>query len=199
MPEVGKGPASQLGDDVAADGVAETAAEQVARGTAAARVRRFQLWGLGGMLVISAAYLYFALQLPLGTAQRPRTGLFPSLVGILMVLASSWALVEVVRGKWTPAEDEHAELASYGPGGAFWKIPAITAVLIAYVLVATRLGHVAGAFVVAVVSLRLLRKRPWWQIILLAAVLAYGSDLLFEDLLGLRLPRGSWSLSWPWM
>lgn len=173
----------------------ETAAEQVAVASGAEAVRRFQLLGLGAMLILSLAYLYFALQLPRSTLERPRTGLFPTLVGILMVTASSWAIAEVLLGRWSLREEEHGELTSYGPGGAFWKIPALTAVLIGYVVVANRLGHVAGALLVAGITLPLLRRRPWWQIVLLAIALAYGSEFLFEDLLGLRLPRGSWSLS----
>lgn len=174
------------------------------------RVRRFQVIMLALVWVMAVVYVVLSLRLPLGDLQRPGPGFFPTGVGGLLVVFAGSALVFTLRrhrvgADIVDAEDsvddkdiEHdeagGEMSSYGPGGAFWRIPVITSVMVAYILIANRLGHLVAATCLSLVTIRLLGSRPWWQIVLLGAGLAILTTILFEDLLGMRLPRGSWNV-----
>lgn len=134
--------------------------------------------------LLGAAYLVAALALPAGSLDRPDVGFFPRLIGVLLVASAVAALIQTLLGHSVP-EGERAE------GGAFWRVPTILAGLVVHLLVAERIGHLlATAGLSALVIGILGRHRPWWQVALLALLLALGSSFIFENLLNMQLPRG---------
>ena len=137
----------------------------------------------GVLIAVGAVYLVQALALEQWSAQGPRAGFFPvvaaSLFFFCMVVDSVRLLVKTRRGT-----------APVAVGTFNWKVAAVLGSILGYLLLANVLGHIITAFVVVVALLRLLGKRPWWQVVVTALIAAVGSDFLFTGLLGLRLTSG---------
>ena len=140
------------------------------------------------LLVASAAYLFYALRMPLGTAARPGAGFYPAAVGafacgVALVLTAIAFRRAAVGGR--AIETAEADRDGRGPVG-----PAV-ATLAGFTLVMPWIGYPLAALLFVAVLLRQLGAG--WRGALLTAVLsAEGSYYLFAILLGVTLPRGFW-------
>jgi len=140
------------------------------------------------LLVVSAAYLFYALRMPLGAMARPGAGFYPAAVG---AFACGVALVVTAiafrRAAAGVGGTETAETTD-GAGRPVW--PAV-ATLAGFTLLMPWLGYPLAALLFVAVLLRQLGAG--WRSTLLTAVLsAEGSYYLFAILLGVTLPQGFW-------
>lgn len=141
--------------------------------------------------MVGIAYLLTALQIPVGTIRQPGPGLFPTIVGLLVVVAAAGALWQ----SWPKAPDGQP----VGPHGSEddetdpRRAIALLAVALVYPLAAGPLGHVIASWFVAAASIRLAGGRAILQIVVISLLLAVLSYYLF-DALGMRLPSGTF---WP--
>ena len=138
--------------------------------------------------VASAAYLFYALRMPLGTAARPGAGFYPAAVG---AFACGVALVVTAiafrRAAAGGREVETTETAHEGRG----PVRLAVATLAGFTLLMPWIGYPLAALLFVAVLLHQLGAG--WRGALLAAVLcAEGSYYLFAILLGVTLPQGFW-------
>jgi hypothetical protein len=138
------------------------------------------------LLALSAAYAVHALSYPLGSADRPGTGLFPFAVGLFGALvALGWTVAAVRR----PA-------AAGGPGaaaepGSLGRVATTAGLLTAFCFLLPRAGYPVMAFVFVAVLLRRLGL-PWALAAGVGLASALGSWYLFAGLLAVPLPAGAW-------
>lgn len=77
---------------------------------------------------------------------------------------------------------------------------AILATLALYLFLVSVLGHALTGSAVVALLLTVLGRRSWWKVALISVMAGFGTDLLFTQLLGLRLPDGIWNIGWSaWM
>ena len=136
-------------------------------------------------MALAILYLAASWQYPMGTISEPGPGLFPVLVACLWLMASvgtGWGAV----CKATQGQIEWPRGASLGRMGV------ILAALLAYMLLLSNIGHSIAAVVATFMALQALGGLRWPLKIGLAVAFGLGSYYLFDTLLGVPLPRGTW-------
>ncbi len=132
----------------------------------------FLVLGLG--VCVEGAHLGF------GSVHAPEPGFFPWIGGLLLTGLALTLLVRSWRATDAGARD-----------GASWARPALLMVALAlYVPLLEPLGYPLVTAGLCVVALRILESRRWGATIAASVVLALGSYLLFDRLLGVELPAG---------
>lgn len=135
------------------------------------------------LMAISVGYLALALQLPQRNEAGPDAGFFPvvavSLFLVCMAIDTARLLIRRAGGH-----------AAAQVGRFSWKVVVVLGTILGYLVLVQILGHLLTAMLLTATLLRLLGKRPWWQIAVAAVLAAVGSDFLFTQLLGLRLTAG---------
>lgn len=137
-------------------------------------------------LTLGAFYLAEGLRYPLGTLAQPGPGLYPALIGALVV----------VGGLGTALEARHlpAGVACGWPRGpALRRVLALIAAAFAYVVVLPYVGHVIAAAPVTLTIMRVMGLRSWPKGMGLTLAMALGSYYLFAILLRVPLPGGMWT------
>ncbi len=136
---------------------------------------------------LAVIYIGMALALPVGTWVSPGPGLFPALVGLLLLGLSISLLVE----SWRMDTRVVAEriLPAGAPGR---RVLGLVLSLIVYASLLTTLGYLVAGGLVTVVALRVLGMCSWRDTTLTAVVVAGASYGLFSVVLGVPLPVGAW-------
>lgn len=132
---------------------------------------------------LSAGYLALAARLPLGAMDQPGAGVFPVVVGILVLLSS----IAVVWEGWRMPADETVDM----PAGAdAARVLALLGLLVGYVLLLPWIGQLVGSFLFCLMVIRLLSRTPWPWLVVQAAAIAVAAELVFVRLLQVQMPRG---------
>ena len=134
-------------------------------------------------LLVSLGYLGLALQLPAGTRAQPGPGLFPLLVGIALVMTAAVHGLGVTLAPPPPA----ASVST----GARRRVLAVLGAFVGFGLLLPRVGYLAAALVFVAAALRQLGA-SWRLALLVAALAATASHLVFVLVLDVPLPRGTW-------
>ena len=132
------------------------------------------------VLVLAVLYTIGAVSYEVGTLASPKSGLFPALVGILLLVASGFRLYEeIVR-------------PSAGPeplGPVWWRVPAICASIGVFIYLLKPAGYPIASTVMTALLILFFGRRPRWAIVGIALTTADGSYYFFK-LLGVPLPPG---------
>ncbi len=136
-------------------------------------------------LLLSLGYLRGGLELPLGSADRPGAGVYPLLVGILLVVLSFSLFLQSLRGRAARDREE-----PFPRGADLKRVAAIGSVLALFVILLKPLGYAPTSFLLMAATLRLLGQKSWIRIIFVSAACAILSHFLFARLLGVPLPPG---------
>ncbi len=140
-------------------------------------------------LLVSAAYLWLACQLPAGTFTAPGAGFFPLAVGGLLVVVAAVLVAAAFRG-WAPdAGSAPAEPEPPAPG-AGRRVLVTYAGLAGFCALLPWAGYLVTAWLLVTALLRWLGDGAWWRATLAGLVVAIASHYLFAVLLGVPLPRG---------
>jgi putative tricarboxylic transport membrane protein len=140
-------------------------------------------------LLVSAAYLWRAWQLPAGTFAAPGAGFFPLAVGGFLVIVATVLVAAAFRG-WAPdAASASAEPEPPAPG-AGRRVLVTSAGLAGFCVLLPWAGYFVTAWLLVTVLLRRLGDAAWWRATLAGLVIAVVSHYLFAVLLGVALPRG---------
>lgn len=134
-------------------------------------------------LAIGAGYLVLAFGLPAGDLARPRFGFFPRIAATVLIGAALATGAEAFRAWRRGRRDVVAR-----PGPRAQRVFLLLGLLVLYVLLVGLLGHVPTASVVAALTIRIAGDRAWWQSAVLGVVLGVASMILFDWIMGMRLP-----------
>lgn len=139
-------------------------------------------------LVVAVAYLVLALQLPVGTLTEPELGLFPVLCGVVLLLGAVMTLIPRRTSSTATVIDEDTDVEEAAVGDTAWRVPVLAGFMALYAIGTWTLGHLIAAAVCGFAILRLVSRMSLWKQILIPVVVAVASFLLFNNLLGVRLP-----------
>jgi len=136
---------------------------------------------LGAYMIVSAFVFGF------GTPSKPGAGLFPALIGgVLLLLGAIW-LGQIVTGR---ARRESDEPFALDRGGAT-KIGITIAVIVGFALVLDLLGYQLTMLIAIAVLLKFIARSRWWVIAIIAVVFSLGTFTLFDFALGVPMPTSS--------
>ena len=143
---------------------------------------------IGGMvlLLFGMVTIVLALRMPIGTFRMAGTGMFPLILGILLMFLSCISLLKLLyqHKKTTTKSDSVAERGS----PVQWILFFGTMVLATAFF--NQLGYPLTSFLLLVVLLRTLGMKQWFLNILLSFISAVGSYFLFVQWLKIPLPKG---------
>ena len=131
-------------------------------------------------VVIGVLYTLGATSYKVGTLSSPGPGLFPLIVGIVIMMTSAVYLVTECLRPSAPPE---------GRGHAFRRVPTIGLGILAYIVLLKPAGFCIAATVLCGVLLWILGRRPWWLVFAIALAASAACYYLF-NLLGVPLPAG---------
>ena len=138
-------------------------------------------------VIISTAVLYLveALHYSRGTAAQPGPGLFPLLVGTMMLVG---AIATILEAKLAPPESE----LDWPDRPACWRMLVIVAATLCYIVLLVPLGQPIAGTLTGLLVMQVMGLANWPLKIGLALAMGLGSYLVFTTLLGYPLPAGSW-------
>jgi putative tricarboxylic transport membrane protein len=135
----------------------------------------------GGVTVL------LSLKMPIGTFRMAGTGMFPLILGILlMILSGIFVLKIYFQGK--------KEQVKKGPSPESTGSPIQLILFLGIMVLATlffnQLGYPLTSFLLMLALLRILGIKRWGLIILISVVTAVGSYFLFVKWLDIPMPKG---------
>jgi putative tricarboxylic transport membrane protein len=136
--------------------------------------------------LLGVGYLAGSLALPVGTVEQPGAGVFPRIVGILILCLSIPGLIGALKSRDTGQQTNES---IFPQGKDLARVVAITGTILLFVLCLPLLGYgICSAFLMGSV-LRLMGMNRWNKIIIIAILTAGASYGLFA-VLDIPLPRG---------
>lgn len=148
-------------------------------------IRRSLLVAASLGILLALAYLLEGLRYSRGTLAEPGPGLYPLLVGVLMLVSSLGAALEITAGGSMGQVD-------WPQGVERRRVLAIAAASLTYVLLVPYLGHPMTGALLTLVVLQVMGTRSWPLKLVVALGLGLGSYYLFGVLLDVSLPLGAW-------
>lgn len=139
-------------------------------------------------LIIAAAYFYGTAQIPslqIGDPLGPRA--FPYLVGIGLLVAGGWLLLEMLQSKKAAQPATHAESEDRRH---LILIGAVVAWLAIYFALFERLGFLLSTPVFLFVLMAYLNRGKWMANGLTSVLFTLGAYALFNHVLGVPLAKG---------
>ena len=126
-----------------------------------------------------------SLQLPMGTARMPGTGLFPLALGL--------ALMGLAAGQWLReyrARPKAPAAPAPGEAGARRRVAQFMAAVVAATALLQPLGYVASGFLLMLMLLAVFGLRRWGVVAAIAAGSAAASWVIFVRWLNIPMPSG---------
>lgn len=142
-----------------------------------------RVWNISGALIVLAVAALIIVQSaalgPPGRASDPGPGGYPTLLAI--TLAGLALLLAFQRDQGEPVPS----LRSVG------TVTAVVVLVIAYAFLLRQLGYIASTALFLVGGMVLMRVRSIWTMVTVAVVVPVGLFLIFYNLFGVSLPRGT--------
>ena len=128
-----------------------------------------------------------SLKMPIGTFRMAGTGMFPLILGILlMVLSGIFVLKIFFQGKAAKIKKEPSPESSESPMQLILFLGAMVLATAFF----NQLGYPLTSFLLMVALLRILGIKRWGLNILISVVTAAGSYFLFVKWLNIPMPKG---------
>ena len=135
----------------------------------------------GGITVL------LSLRMPIGTFRAAGTGMFPLILGILlMILSGAFILKIYFQGREGQVKKEASIESSESP----MQLILFLGTMALATLFFNRLGYPLTSFLLLVALLRILGVKRWGLNILVSVVTAVGSYFLFVKWLNIPMPKG---------
>lgn len=139
---------------------------------------------IGGLgVLVAAAYLGLAVQLPFGRLNQPGAAIFPLIVGGLLVVGS---LATIWEGRKTGP----TERVEFPAGADRARLLGVVGVLLGYFLALPWLGHLLGSTLFCILLMRLLSGLAWPRVVLYSILITGTVHVVFIHMLGVPMPRG---------
>jgi putative tricarboxylic transport membrane protein len=148
------------------------------------------------LILFGAGFLLYNIKYPMDTWANPGPGVFPLMVGAVLVILAAWQLVQDVR-KLKPEETKEShertgrtvtEFLQRDRGKA--KPLLMIATFILYLLMVKWVGFFISNFLFVIISSKLIGARDWGRPIALSTGVNLFCYFLFEVWLKLSFPRG---------
>jgi len=131
--------------------------------------------------------MLLALQLPLGTLRAPGSGLFPLLLGLILMGLAACHLLQLSLAKSKPTTGPEGQR---GPAGSARRVLLFMGAVGIATALLEPLGYPLVSFLLMLALLRLLGMRAWQSSLVIAVVTTGASYLLFVRWLQIPLPAG---------
>jgi putative tricarboxylic transport membrane protein len=144
---------------------------------------------IGGIVIFlfGAVTTFLSLKMPIGTFRMAGTGMFPLILGIiLMVLSGPFILNILFRGTEGQVKKEAPIESSASP----IQLILFLGAMVLATLFFNQLGYPLTSFLLMVALLRILGIKRWGLNILISVVTAVGSYFLFVKWLDIPMPKG---------
>ena len=139
------------------------------------------------LLLFGMVTIILALRMPIGTFRAAGTGMFPLILGILlMILSGAFILKIYFQGK----EDQVKKGASIESSGSPIQLILFLGTMVLAALFFNQLGYPLISFLLMLGLLRILGMKRWGLNILISVVTAVGSYFLFVKWLNIPMPKG---------
>ena len=137
---------------------------------------------IGGLflLFISIGAILGAMRLHVGKVSEPQPGFFPFCGGVVLAFLSGIILFQGLSGRSKGGE----------AFGQLWRPIIMIVGLVVYVALLDSLGYIISTIVLSIILLRVLGTTRWGVLATAALLIAFGSYILFDRLLGVTLPGG---------
>ena len=137
-------------------------------------------------VLIVLFYLVEDRNYPIGSLSHPGPGLYPMLVGAMMLVATSMTVLEAVKGT-----NQAGVSFDWPHGVGRWRVATVVFAALGYTLLLDRLGDLVVGFLAALVVGWVMGMKSVWKAVIVAAVLAGLFHLIFAYFLGVPLPQGT--------
>lgn len=134
-------------------------------------------------LIFSVLYLLEGARYSMGAPAEPGPGLFPLLVGGILLLGFLGTGIESI------ASSSRAKVV-WPTGSARGRVAAIALSCVAYAIALPYIGHMIAGSLLAFAVLHVMLLRSWTVKIILSLGMGVGSYVLFGVLLGVPFPKG---------
>jgi len=141
------------------------------------------VWIILGILMIIGSY-----ELDLGKLQTPGPGMFPFLLGVILILVSLPILISALKD----IRRSRKKKVNIWGGVDFLKMGAIVAVLLAYGLLLERVGFSVTAFLCLFFLFKVVGSETLSKALVLSSVTVIASYLLFIIALKVYMPLFPW-------
>lgn len=142
----------------------------------------------GALFLFGAVTVALSFQLPIGTLRAAGSGLFPLVLGLLLMGLAACHLLLLLRTRDAAARVPTEERVSYRRVVLFLGAVAAATALLA------PLGYILSAFLLLWSLMEILGVRPRILSLVVSLLTAGFSHLLFMQWLQIPLPKGWWGL-----
>ena len=142
------------------------------------------------LLIISGLICWGSLLLPYGNIHNPGPGFYPLWLGILLAVMSIALILKSMRhrGRQRNLRGSLAEKVRWD------KVLFVLIALALYGYFMNILGFLMVTILLMVFLLRFIEPQPWRSVIAWTLIGSFGSYLIFEIWMKLRLPKGFWGI-----
>jgi len=139
------------------------------------------------IFLFGAATILLSLGMPIGTFRMAGTGMFPLILGILLMLLSGIFVLKIFyQGMAAKIKKEPSPESSESPV----QLILFLGIMVLATLFFNQLGYPLTSFLLMVALLRVLGIKRWGLNILISVVTAVGSYFLFVKWLDIPMPKG---------
>jgi putative tricarboxylic transport membrane protein len=130
---------------------------------------------------------FLSLKMTIGTFRMAGTGMFPLILGILLMILSGIFLLKIYfQGKKEQVKKEPSPESSESP----IQLTFFLGTMVLATLFFNQLGYPLTSFLLMLALLRILGIKRWGLNILISVVTAVGSYFLFVKWLNIPMPKG---------
>jgi len=134
-------------------------------------------------MILALTYLGLSFQLNFGQLDRPGEGVFPVMVGIVLVLASLLTL-------WEGWQLDKGQMIDIPVGADRNRLLGLIVLLFCYFIALPLLGQIVASTLFCALLMRLLSNRSWPQILAYSLGMSILLYFSFVELLQVPLPKG---------
>jgi putative tricarboxylic transport membrane protein len=149
-------------------------------------MKKADQWSGLFLLIIAGCILWGSISLPYGNIHNPGAGFFPLWLGIIL-----GAMAIALMLKSTRQREKGKLLLDILREKVRWeKVFFVLIALVLYAYLMNLLGFLIVTFLLMAFLLRVIEPHPWKTVVGWVLIGAFGSYLVFEIWMKLRLPRG---------
>jgi putative tricarboxylic transport membrane protein len=147
------------------------------------------------MLAVGVVYANLGMNMPRGSLAYPGPGLFPTIIGALLVATALGCLIQDILGGKHKAESAAAAAPLDATAAApvqrrTAKTLQLVALLVAYTYLLKPVGFPLAIFAFVAVAIRIFGYRKWLPTLTMAATIAAAAYIAFVVWLKVPLPAG---------